>query len=251
MQKELEQIIKRFRIKDIPKLTPEQIAEHDRQVEERLVNQYKQSKADNFLKLRSLYNEKNVLNSSFKNVEPVSDEFKTIAQKSAQMAKEIASGQRYNIILSGTAGAGKTMLATCVLNYVSKHSTKPTNCLFLSVSELADLAYSQYNREEYERQARYHQLFKDIKDTDVLLLDDLGTESSMQANTQEAANTIQKALFRIGDLMQGKCIIITTNNTEQQLCSIYNTKIVSRLLTSNKEHILNFGNVEDYRKAHN
>lgn len=251
MQKELEQIIKRFKINDIPKLTPEQIAEHDRQVEERLVSQYKQSKADNFLKLRSLYNEKNVLNSSFKNVEPVSDEFKAIAQKSAQMAKEIALGERYNIILSGTAGAGKTMLATCILNYVSKHSTKPTNCLFLSVSELADLAYSQYNREEYARQARYHQLFKDIKDTDVLLLDDLGTESSMQANTQEAANTIQKALFRIGDLMQGKCIIITTNNTEQQLCSIYNAKIVSRLLTSNKGHILNFGNVEDYRKAHN
>lgn len=251
MQEELEKIIKRFRLKDIPKLTPEQIAEHDRQKEQELVSQYLNSKAKKFMTQRSLYNEQGVLEHSFSDVKPVSDRFKVLAKKSSHIAKEIASGERYNIILAGRAGAGKTMLAVCMLNYIKSHSVKPTNCLFVSVSELADLSFSQYHREEYDRQARYHQLFKDIKDTDVLVLDDLGTESSMREDTAQANNTVQKALFRIGDLMQKKSIIITTNNTEEELEKIYNAKVISRLFTSNPDHILNFADVEDYRKAHN
>lgn len=248
---EIAKIAKRFNISEIPKFTPEQIKERDKQFEEELVAKYLNDKANSFLTKRSLYNEENVLDHTFNQVKPVSDDFVKLAKKAREIAKEYAEGERFNTILSGRAGAGKTMLAVCILNFVSKNSKKPTNCLFISSSELSDLAYSQYNREEYDRQARYHQLFKDVKDCDVLVLDDLGTESSMQYHSSEASNTIQKALFRIGDLMQKKALIITTNNTEQQLEDIYNQKIVSRLLTSNIDHILNFNSVSDYRKAHN
>lgn len=248
---EIAKIVKKFNVKSIPKLTPEEIKKHDRELEERLVMEYRENKAKTFLKKRSLYSEKGVLDHTFSQVEPVSDMFVQLAKKARGIASEYAKGQRFHTILAGQAGAGKTMLAVCIINWCFKKSIEPVNCLFVSVSELADLVYSQYRKEEHERQARYHQLFKDIKDCDLLVLDDLGSESSMQYSSQEASNTIQKALFRIGDLMQGKALIITTNNSEEQLVEIYNDKIVSRLLTDNDDHILNFENVSDYRRAHN
>lgn len=248
---ELNEVAERFNIKEIPKFTKKEIMERTRRQEEQLVANYLKNKADTFLTKRSIYNEDSVLDHTFKNVQPVSDDFIKLAKKAMEIAKKYAQGDRFNTILSGQAGAGKTMLGVCILNYIVSKSQKPTNCLFLSVSELADLAFSQYQKEEYDKQARFHQLFKDIKDCDVLMLDDLGSESSMQLNSVEASNTVQKALFRIGDLTQKKALIITTNNTEKQLEDIYNPKIVSRLLTSNIEHILNFKNIKDYRKAHN
>lgn len=248
---EVAEIVKRFNIRKIPKLTPEQIKEHDRQLEEKLVNQYLRTKANTFLKKRSLFNEQGVLNHTFSQVEPVSDDFIELAKRARKIAGEYANGQRYNTILAGQSGAGKTMLAVCILNWVHSNAKEPVNCLFISVSELSELAFSQYRKEEVNKQDRYNQIFKDVRDCDLLVLDGLGTESSMQYNSSEASNTIQKSLFRIGDLMQTKSLIITTNNNEKQLEEIYNQKIISRLFTSNTEHILNFSNVKDYRKAHN
>ena len=152
--------------------------------------------------------------------------------------------------MSGQAGAGKTMLAVCILNYLRSKQPQ-AKCLFISVTELADLAFSKYHKEEHDKQARYNQAFKDIEECDLLVLDDLGTESSMTVDTSESSNTVQKMLFRIGDLMQGKRLVITTNNNGDELTDMYNPKIISRLLTSNQDHILKFENVEDYRQQHN
>ena len=153
-------------------------------------------------------------------------------------------------MLSGQAGAGKTMLAVCIMNYLRSKQPQ-AKCLFISVTELSELAFSQYRKEEYDQQARYNQAMKDIDECDLLVLDDLGTESSMTVDTSESSNTVQKMLFRIGDLMQGKRLVITTNNNGEELTEMYNPKIISRLLTSNQEHILKFENVEDYRQQHN
>lgn len=246
----LADIIHKFHINEIPKLTPEEAQRHSEKVEQRLVNEYQTKRAKNFTRVRSIYNEKNVLNHVFKNVEPVSDEFAVLAKKAREIAKEYAHDEKFNTVLSGQAGAGKTMLAVCIMNYL--RSKRPqAKCLFISVTELSELAFSQYRKEEYDQQARYNQAMKDIDECDLLVLDDLGTESSMTIDTSESSNTVQKMLFRIGDLMQGKRLVITTNNNGEELTEMYNPKIISRLLTSNQEHILKFENVEDYRQQHN
>lgn len=246
----LADIIHKFHINEIPKVTPEEAQKHSEQIEQRLVNEYQAKRAKNFTRVRSIYNEKNVLNHVFKDVKPVSDEFTVLAKKALVIAKKYANGERFNTVLSGQAGAGKTMLAVCIMNYL--RSKRPqAKCLFISVTELSELAFSQYRKEEYDQQARYNQAMKDIDECDLLVLDDLGTESSMTVDTSESSNTVQKMLFRIGDLMQGKRLVITTNNNGEELTEMYNPKIISRLLTSNQEHILKFENVEDYRQQHN
>ena len=250
MAERLADLIHRFRINEIPKVTPEEAQKHSEQLEKRLVEEYQTKRAKNFTKVRSIYNEKNVLDHVFKNVEPVSDEFTVLAKKAREIAKEYAHGEKFNTVLSGQAGAGKTMLAVCILNYL-RNKQPQAKCLFISVTELADLAFSKYHKEEYDKQARYNQAFKDIEECDLLVLDDLGTESSMTVDTSESSNTVQKMLFRIGDLMQGKRLVITTNNNGDELTDMYNPKIISRLLTSNQDHILRFENVEDYRQQHN
>lgn len=238
-------------IGDIPQMSKEERQAWHIKKEQEEVARYKRHKAKTFLQLRSVYNEKNVLKHIFSKVEPVSEEFKQLAVKSREIAKDYSNGAHYNVIFQGAAGTGKTMLATCILNYIQKNAVKPINCLFISVSELPELAFAKYKKEEHELQARYQQLLKDLEDTDVLLLDDLGTESSMQSITSEASQTIQDTMFKIADKMQGKAVIITTNNTGSELQAIYNQKITSRLLTTNKDHILLFNDIPDYRMQHN
>ena len=232
------------------KITPEEAQKHSEELEQRLVKQYQAKRAKNFTSLRSIYNEANVLNHSFKNVEPVSDEFTALAKKARQIAENYANSESFNTVLSGQAGAGKTMLAVCILNYVRRKRPE-MKCLFMATTELAELAFSQYRKEEYDKQARFNQALKDINECDLLVLDDLGTESSMTTDISESNNTVQKMLFRIGDLMQGKRMIITTNNNGEELTAMYNPKIISRLLTSNPDHILKFEHVADYRQQHN
>ena len=247
---QLASLTRRFHISDIPKITPEEAKKHSEELEQRFVKQYQAKRAKNFTSLRSIYNEANVLNHSFKDAEPVSDEFTTLAKKARQIAEKYTNGERFNTVLSGQAGAGKTMLAVCILNYVRRKRPE-MKCLFMAATELAELAFSKYNKEEHDKQARFNQALKDIEECDLLVLDDLGTESSMTTDTAESNNTDQKMLFRIGDSMQGKRLIITTNNNGQELTEMYNPKVTSRLLTSNPEHILKFEKVADYRQQHN
>lgn len=247
---QLASLTRRFHISDIPKITPEEAQKHSEELEQRLVEQYQAKRAKSFTSLRSIYNEANVLDHSFKDVKPVSDEFTALAKKARQIAEKYANSERFNVVLSGQAGAGKTMLAVCILNYVRRKRPE-MKCLFMAATELAELAFSQYHKEEYDKQARFNQALKDIEECDLLVLDDLGTESSMTTDTAESNNTVQKMLFRIGDLMQDKRLIITTNNNGQELTEMYNPKIISRLLTSNPEHILKFEKVADYRQQHN
>lgn len=247
---QLASLTRRFNIDDIPKVTPEEAQKHSEELEQRFVKQYQAKRAKNFTKIRSIYNEKNVLNHVFKDVEPVSDEFTVLAKKAREIANQYVNGAKFNTVLSGQAGAGKTMLAVCILNYVRRKRPE-IKCLFMAATELAELAFSQYRKEEFDKQARFNQALKDIDECDLLVLDDLGTESSMQVDTAESSNTVQKMLFRIGDLMQGKRLVITTNNNGEELTAMYNPKIISRLLTSNPDHILKFEQVADYRQQHN
>ena len=243
-------IARKIRLKDIPVMSPEEQQAWRDELERKEVAKYKAKRAKTFMQQRSIYNEQNVLAHEFKNIEPTSDEFVKLAKQAKQIALDYCNGKQYNTVLRGKAGTGKTMLSVCMLNLVRKHAIEPKSCLFVSTAEIAELSFAKYQH-DFRREDRFNQFFKDLKETDLLVLDDLGTESSLQGETREASNTVQQTMFRIGDLMQGKPIIITTNNTGDDLIRIYNQKIVSRLLTSNPEHVLDFSKVPDYRMAHN
>src|SRR5699024_11376082 len=66
---------------------------YSEQVEQRLVNEYQTKRAKNFTRVRSIYNEKNVLNHVFKDVKPVSDEFTVLAKKALVRSEERRVGK--------------------------------------------------------------------------------------------------------------------------------------------------------------
>ena len=50
----LADIIHKFHINEIPKVTPEEAQKHSEQVEQRLVNEYQTKRAKNFTRVRSI-----------------------------------------------------------------------------------------------------------------------------------------------------------------------------------------------------
>ena len=248
---ELAKIIKRFRLKDIKHETPEENIKRQKEYEKRQVQKFYKNFDKTFLRKRSLYDEKNVLERVYSGLDINSPEqFKKLSKRSLGALNDFVNGNVYTEVLTGSSGTGKTTLAVCMLNKLSDEYTK--RCLFVSASAMYDLAVSKYSdlpvQEKQRKQTRLHHLLEDIKAAEVVVIDDLGSETAMQSKAGEATQTMQDLLFRIGDMIQDKGLIITTNNTLSQFKQMYNPKVVSRLLTNNPEHVLNFNGIPDHRQ---
>lgn len=165
------------------------------------------------------------------------------------IANKIYKGDTSNYLFTGKAGRGKTMLAVSILNGLKSLDTDIT-CLFVSVEMLINLERKaitdKYNIEKND----VYRLEKCIEKCDVLVLDDLGSETSFVTglDIQPATRFTQEVLFRIADYRKNKANIITTNNTGEELQRMYNGKIVSRLLTRKKENVIVFGG-QDMREV--
>lgn len=80
---------------------------------------------------------------------------------------------------------------------------------------------------------------------DLLCIDDLGTESSMGRQGQEASRWVQNVLYDA--LENQKRIVITTNLNEQQLRRTYDAKLFSRIFRNSVSTRFNFDEIADKR----
>lgn len=178
----------------------------------------------------------------------VNDQYQDIElRKAKNIADRITSGEQGNYTFSGSAGAGKTMLAVSILNYINAQNIN-LKCLFVSMSMLMDLETASFSGAD-GGDARKLEMC--IKNCDVLVLDDLGSESTLQVqegnrSIPQSKDYVQRALFRICDYRKSKTNIVTTNNTSIEIQRIYNPKIYSRLISKKKENIIVF-NSQDMR----
>ncbi|MCH4008120.1 ATP-binding protein [Companilactobacillus sp.] len=165
------------------------------------------------------------------------------------IANKIYKGDTSNYLFTGKAGRGKTMLAVSILNGLKSLDTDIT-CLFVSVEMLVNLerqaVVDKFNIEKND----VYRLEKCIEKCDVLVLDDLGSETSFVTGSdiQPATRFTQEVLFRIADYRKNKANIITTNNAGGELQRMYHGKIVSRLLTRKPENVIVFGG-QDMREV--
>lgn len=248
---QIARIIKRYRLEDIKVETPEENAARQKRYEEEQSRKYYEEYDKRFFKQRSLFNEKHALEHEYKDLDTNSPEqFKKLSKRSIDIINDFAKGNMYTVVLTGSAGAGKTMLTSCMLNKLNQQTR--LKCLFASVPYVYELAISRYGdlsqQEKSKKQTRLDRFMKDAKEADVIALDDLGSETAMRSDVSEATQTMQDILFRLGDIVQDKGLIITTNNTMADFLKMYNPKVVSRLLTNKKEHVLNFNGIADHRQ---
>lgn len=150
--------------------------------------------------------------------------------------------KKFNTIFFGNPGSGKTHLAMSMLKGVNDYAKPSKKCLFINVNTLMDRIFSSFNNSTEIWTKEYS--IKLIGQADLVVLDDLGTESSMTDKSQ-ASEFVQKLLYRISNRQTE--LIITTNLSQQQFKRTYNSKIISRLFANTRNSIIDFSGIKDKR----
>jgi len=185
----------------------------------------------------SLVSDWDDLEYSFDDFNTDTPEQKLELSQAKNIANRIYKGERGNFLFSGKPGRGKTMLAAGILNGLNSLDTD-MSCFFISFAMFVN--NNQMAFHDLGLQADNYKVEQCAKNCDVLVIDDLGSESSLQSKTGEATNYAQRILFRFADYRKNKTNIITTNNTGRELQKLYDPKIVSRLMTKKPENSILF-----------
>ena len=121
--------------------------------------------------------------------------------------------------------------------------------MVVSTAELASLLDNKYTQDDTRE--RLINIERALKEVDVLLLDDFGTEGGSLRSIKVVRKDMQDYLYRVANSRVGgnKTTIITTNNNDEDFELMYNTKILSRLLTKNKDHMIFFKDMKDVREV--
>ena len=124
-----------------------------------------------------------------------------------------------NLLFTGSTGLGKTFLANCVASETIKqgksviYQTAP-----ILLDKMVDYKF-KFNKTDSERE-EYDKIF----DVDLLIIDDLGTESMNSAKFSELFNILNTRLLK------NKKILISTNLTPQEIKREYEERIFSRFV---------------------
>lgn len=134
-----------------------------------------------------------------------------------------ANTKTNNLLFSGPTGVGKTFLTGCISMELMKrghtvlYQTAPA--LFNTIYEYR---YKSANNDDWESA-----VYSNILESDLLIIDDLGTESPTGMRYSELLNIINT---RLANDMREPCkTIISTNLNLRELFEYYDERIVSRL----------------------
>jgi len=215
----------------------ESIDKKDEERAERMKTRFDRFHTVEVLKRESILDDDDLKQATFNNFEPNSDEAKHNLELARHIAGEYLDPEtKYNTVLTGLPGRGKSHLALAMLKAVNKHSKVPMACLFVSVNKLMRLIRSSFDYPD----SKYTEasMIGLCANADLLVLDDLGSEASFRKQTSEASEFVQRVLF--GILNERSRTIITTNLQSNQLADIYNPKLLSRMYKGVNGHIIKF-----------
>lgn len=138
-------------------------------------------------------------------------------------AKSFGKNKKEGLLLCGAAGTGKTHLAVAVIDYVArlKHKLLKKGIIFITVSDLVD----EIRKKQFqEPKDYYNDTYRDsIMECDLLVLDDLGTES-ITSWTVDLIHQIIDYRYR-----ERKQTMFTTNLSLDDIRKIYGERTFSRI----------------------
>lgn len=124
-----------------------------------------------------------------------------------------------NLYFYGTVGTGKSFLSSCIAKALMQ---KGHSVIYFSASGLMDVIsnYSFNHKQRDENEAAYH----DIYECDLLIIDDLGTESINDFTISQLFTCLNERSLR------KKSVIISTNLSLKELRDYYSERIFSRIV---------------------
>jgi len=176
----------------------------------------------------------NLKDAGFKNYQ-ILDGVKAQAKEATiKYTKDFLSGEYYNLLLLGNPGTGKTHLCSAIARTLKENGVIVG---FLTTGELLRKIKATYNKGSSKAE---NDIFKDLKQIELLILDDLGAESLNQNN-----EWYLKTMFEIVNSRLGIPTIYTSNFDDQKLPIAVGERVFSRLYDNTKFVDLF---TEDYRK---
>jgi DNA replication protein DnaC len=143
-----------------------------------------------------------------------------------QFIENFDSIDQKNLFFSGPTGVGKTFMSNCIASEIIKsgktvlYQTAPL--LFNTINEFKLKAF---NEEGYEDTG-----YRSIFETELLIIDDLGTESQTSSRYAELLNILNTRFMN--NLTKPCKTIISTNIGAKQLNDYYTERVMSRIVGS-------------------
>ncbi|MDO5018642.1 MAG: ATP-binding protein [Lagierella massiliensis] len=155
-----------------------------------------------------------------KDLEPLSprDLAKNYYEEFKEYCKNFSSNSK-SLFITGPVGTGKTYFCNCISHELIK---KNFNVVYLTSQDLMR-KLKNYNIGSFEFEEKNRQDYELIVNSDLLIIDDLGSEQISNYNISNFFNLINERLIR------KKPVIISTNIAFNEIRDIYDERIYSRL----------------------
>ncbi|QGG47041.1 ATP-binding protein [Heliorestis convoluta] len=136
-------------------------------------------------------------------------------------AREVIAGKRQkDLLFYGAVGTGKTHLSSAIANAVLAEGK---SVVYRTISQIITTIYEA--KFDFQNQGRQPEVLKGLRQADLVIIDDLGTEKTTEFVVQE--------LFELINDRQrmGKPLLISTNMALRDLPSRYSMRTADRLIT--------------------
>lgn len=175
-------------------------------------------KDDNFSTFNDkLYSNKPDVSKYDTNISP-RENINNIKKISMDFVENFDSSEQKNLLFTGSTGIGKTFLSSCIANEILN---KGYTVLYQTAPVLLDTIFEyKYNQKNSSKE-----LYDELFETNLLIIDDLGTENLTPTKFAELFNLINARL-----LNPMTKTIISTNFSLETLAKKYDNRITSRLI---------------------
>lgn len=147
------------------------------------------------------------------------ENIESIKKIAEQFSRNVTDMEQKNLLFVGNTGLGKTFLANAVAKEVIKQGkTVVYQTAPILMDKVIEYKFS------YNKNGILKEQYEKIFDVDLLIIDDLGTETMSNVKFTELFNIINTRLLK------NKKILISTNLTLNELYKEYDERVMSRII---------------------
>ena len=167
------------------------------------------------------------------------ENMKIIKEKCEAFIKNFNNPEEKNLIFTGNTGVGKTYLTNCIASELLKIGKTV-------LYQTAPVMFDEINNAKFERDTSKFDVYENILNVDLLIIDDLGAEKITDSKITELFNIINARLLNQNHNITKT--IISTNLNVDELFKTYTSRIGSRL-AGNYRFLRFFGEDLRFKKS--